>query len=213
MCGEHRLGAGSSGGRLGSSPRVRGTHSCPELSAPPAGIIPACAGNTVFQRFSTFLHGDHPRVCGEHMTGFAQGLNNGGSSPRVRGTRFSNVFPLFCMGIIPACAGNTGKQGYRLGRRRDHPRVCGEHRHARLRRARDAGSSPRVRGTHMRNCGTRRVSGIIPACAGNTQPFVIVWACMGDHPRVCGEHRDGKKLTLQRAGSSPRVRGTLQRRA
>ena len=32
------------------------------------GIIPAYAGNTVAQYASMAVTGDHPRICGEHLT-------------------------------------------------------------------------------------------------------------------------------------------------
>ena len=51
--------------------------------------------------------------------------------------------------------------------------------------------------------------GIIPAYAGNTKLHGLLVAEVGDHPRVCGEHR---VLSLNRSvnrGSSPRMRGTL----
>ena len=50
--------------------------------------------------------------------------------------------------------------------------------------------------------------GIIPAYAGNTKLHGLLVAEVGDHPRVCGEHR---VLSLNRSvnrGSSPRMRGT-----
>ena len=72
----------------------------------------------------------------------------------------------------------------------DHPRVCGEHVADAARAQWLRGSSPRVRGTPYGYGRFDDISGIIPACAGNTkmtesnvQPF---------------------------EGSSPRVRGTLE---
>ncbi len=92
--------------------------------------------------------------------------------------------------------------------RRDHPRVCGEHRFSHLKRDRATGSSPRVRGTPQ-DAPPRSVRvGIIPACAGNTFLMLKVLVFMGDHPRVCGEHRLLDALPWPATGSSPRVRGT-----
>ena len=34
------------------------------------------------------------------------------------------------------------------------------------------------------------------------------FSCLGDHPRVCGEHGDGRRIAGCLAGSSPRMRGT-----
>ena len=147
VCGERRNLMSSSRKKQGSSPRMRGTHSCPELSAPPAGIIPAYAGNAHWLPLLSWLVRDHPRVCGERQTG--QPCTNVylGSSPRMRGTLAVCASWYRRHGIIPAYAGNAG---WRRGCARagwDHPRVCGE-RCAPVRCSmRWGGSSPRMRGT------------------------------------------------------------------
>ena len=51
-------------------------------------------------------------------------------------------------------------------------------------------------------------TGIIPAYAGNTRQQPRRCRQNRDHPRVCGEHVQGDKITLDEAGSSPRMRGT-----
>ena len=107
VCGEHPSDGLAVLEAQGSSPRVRGTLAFLSLGEYPTGIIPACAGNTDLARGLRAVDWDHPRVCGEHTLALSCLRRQPGSSPRVRGTRFSNVFPLFCMGIIPACAGNT----------------------------------------------------------------------------------------------------------
>ena len=70
------------------------------------------------------------------------------------------------------------------------------------------GSSPRVRGTLLRDCGRDDRTGIIPACAGNTLIGRGALPRSGDHPRMCGEHPGGHEVEWDRSGSSPRVRGT-----
>ena len=109
VCGEHVKPAIATTLETGSSPRVRGTHNLDRRHGRFHGIIPACAGNTRWSGRRCCSTGDHPRVCGEHLRSQRKNDAIVGSSPRVRGTRFSNVFMLFCMGIIPACAGNTEK--------------------------------------------------------------------------------------------------------
>ena len=74
------------------------------------------------------------------------------------------------------------------------------------------GSSPRMRGTPglmPRNQGT---FGIIPAYAGNTDVKRRLVPDARDHPRVCGEHLVAGIETDVVEGSSPRMRGTLERR-
>ena len=91
---------------------------------------------------------DHPRVCGEHITSTEGTADSTGSSPRVRGTLRDGQRAYEAAGIIPACAGNTGKMVGNVDEHGDHPRVCGEH--------------PFVAGIAM------VPTWIIPACAGNT---------------------------------------------
>ena len=52
----------------------------------------------------------------------------------------------------------------------------------------------------------------IPACAGNTPHHAGVAGRRQVHPRVCGEHTPLIYRNDTMAGSSPRVRGTLDRR-
>ena len=66
----------------------------------------------------------------------------------MRGTPYTRVSVSGNVGIIPAYAGNTGKQSDILYLCRDHPRVCGEHLRKACFRGGLTGSSPRMRGTH-----------------------------------------------------------------
>ena len=107
VCGEHFHEGKTNGVFQGSSPRVRGTQDAGRRGQGRDGIIPACAGNTYRAAGSYSPSGDHPRVCGEHLSFQPCAVANGGSSPRVRGTlRFIGL------GAVDI---------------RDHPRVCGEH--------------------------------------------------------------------------------------
>ena len=113
-----------------------------------------------------------------------------GSSPRVQGTLFvqlfrqmlqpvhprvcGELFPLECVigtviRFIPACAGNTWR---RIGR--------GEWV--------TVGSSPRVQGTRSSHARIGAGGRFIPACAGNTPVAATERTLTPVHPRVCGEH-------------------------
>ena len=112
-----------------------------------------------------------------------------GSSPRMRGARLLEEESVVAAGIIPAYAGSTlvclpQKRWYR-----DHPRVCGEHLKAAAKTETSKGSSPRMRGALNAIFGGVCVYGIIPAYAGSTSSLPRVVGKIGDHPRVCGEHR------------------------
>ena len=208
MCGEHILPVIPSSHSLGSSPRVRGTRGDVAWRPPGAGIIPACAGNTLLFSGRHFTRRDHPRVCGEHFVLSGHALLWRGSSPRVRGTLLANLDIVNKHGIIPACAGNTEHEGVRERSSRDHPRVCGEHSRPAFRIVQCGGSSPRVRGTLSTCLPHRAMRGIIPACAGNTDGDKGRSARTRDHPRVCGEHLIAGLVAALVWGSSPRVRGT-----
>ncbi len=68
VCGEHKPRRRQPTARPGSSPRVRGTPWPTWATASPTGIIPACAGNTHDLGANRRCRGDHPRVCGEHVS-------------------------------------------------------------------------------------------------------------------------------------------------
>ena len=208
VCGEHdHIGHG--GIRVkGSSPRVRGTPGRRVCAQAMRGIIPACAGNTLRPSHASSMHGDHPRVCGEHSGEGGEPEPKSGSSPRVRGTLRDGLGSCLHAGIIPACAGNTAYVLSAFSSSRDHPRVCGEHELPELRQAAIRGSSPRVRGTPPAQPIRLLLAGIIPACAGNTLWRVVCYVRGRDHPRVCGEHSLMPSPSSSASGSSPRVRGT-----
>ena len=188
VCGEHIEYKVEGANSQGSSPRMRGTRFRQLEVRRRPGIIPAYAGNTsLLTRFSSMSQ-DHPRVCGEHFIEQTDAPRIVGSSPRMRGTPFSDCGRGTGRGIIPAYAGNTDLLWSASGLFRDHPRVCGEHLMPQFFHASCAGSSPRMRGTPVLRSFRGLRMGIIPAYAGNTgrqscRPF---WR--RDHPRVCGEH-------------------------
>ena len=93
----------------------------------------------------------------------------------------------------------------------DHPRMCGEHNALAARAIAGEGSSPHVRGTLGFPAACRAERGIIPACAGNTVAYCTAVASLRDHPHMCGEHQVPVWVRVGREGSSPHVRGTLDR--
>ena len=69
------------------------------------------------------------------------------------------------------------------------------------------GSSPRVRGKHVRLLASPGPCRIIPARAGQTDFRRLEALPPSDHPRACGANPGMFSSRSVRAGSSPRVRG------
>ena len=87
--------------------------------------------------------------------------------------------------------------------------MCGEHYGSSDVHLPTAGSSPRVRGAPRLHRHEAEEEGIIPACAGSTNPLRGFLNVLRDHPRVCGEHFAASSASWSAFGSSPRVRGAL----
>ena len=66
MRGEHDFKRGFIKFDLGSSPHARGALHDDEVAGPKHGIIPACAGSTVYALNIKIAGEDHPRMRGEH---------------------------------------------------------------------------------------------------------------------------------------------------
>ena len=188
MRGEHPSKMKTSTTIQGSSPHARGAPSVGVLLGRPRGIIPACAGSTSDAPFDGAGERDHPRMRGEHRVLAANDLNGAGSSPHARGAPSTRICNFEVMGIIPACAGSTrGLRGWRC-RRRDHPRMRGEHLMFHRPKNLVQGSSPHARGAHHVIDIRLPGAGIIPACAGSTAYTISAVATSQDHPRMRGEH-------------------------
>ena len=135
---------------------------------------------------------------------------DGGSSPRVRGTSWTELVRWNPVGLIPAGAGNIFWYAAKPGTRRAHPRGCGEHTLDPRFSALHWGSSPRVRGTLIHGLDALEPLGLIPAGAGNIASGRRTARARRAHPRGCGEHRVRGNMRLNGLGSSPRVRGTFE---
>ena len=70
------------------------------------------------------------------------------------------------------------------------------------------GSSPHARGTLTPETPDGLITGIIPACAGNTMINPLEFSNDGDHPRMRGEHDVIRWRVIDGEGSSPHARGT-----
>ena len=152
---------------VGSSPRVQGTLTACCSNPDRQRFIPACAGNASMPSVDPAKMAVHPRVCRERRLRMMIFLFTVGSSPRVQGTRTRRGFSPPRIRFIPACAGNAWHITRILTGSSVHPRVCRERTPPPYLSTGQAGSSPRVQGTHhfvvFAPIGYR----FIPACAGN----------------------------------------------
>ena len=130
----------------GSSPHTRGALG---LSVPPTAvlrIIPAYAGSTPFSLSPLLYLQDHPRIRGEHRVRRRRFRSGKGSSPHTRGARAWEGPRRSGGRIIPAYAGSTRDGASWTVRRKDHPRIRGEHSVLAGGHPPYEGSSPHTRG-------------------------------------------------------------------
>ena len=145
--GEHAECSGISGQATGSSPHTRGAPAGCRGRSCTGRIIPAYAGSTAPDVMFGALIRDHPRIRGEHKTGFPALWISDGSSPHTRGAL--EVFRMAARrhGIIPAYAGSTCS-----GRRRCPscawiiPAYAGSTSAYKIGTMKASGSSPHTRG-------------------------------------------------------------------
>ena len=212
VCGEQNPPRSCGSCCAGSSPRVRGTDTDDDLQRPAHRFIPACAGNRRLRDRNVCRPAVHPRVCGEQGQCLCAGRAAYGSSPRVRGTvNWLGPSPAGHR-FIPACAGNSQRNGNGMAICPVHPRVCGEQDSIDAPLPTIDGSSPRVRGTDLAAYLTPIRWRFIPACAGNSFSILASSGFASVHPRVCGEQLPSASPQSSSSGSSPRVRGTVRAR-
>ncbi len=192
----------------GSSPRLRGTRLWGPPRTPAARIIPAPAGNASVRLTISRNASDHPRACGERRIEMTLRYAHLGSSPRLRGTLVAKPLSVREFRIIPAPAGNAAPLSTKFHWKTDHPRACGERVINHLGVCTFCGSSPRLRGTPVMVLSKPSMDRIIPAPAGNAAHGQATHSPLPDHPRACGERLRIYRSSIDRYGSSPRLRGT-----
>ena len=191
----------------GSPPLARGILSKYGKLPKPLRITPACAGNTASGRTARIPYLDHPRLRGEYGDMSCNPQVVMGSPPLARGILNCHLQIFLINGITPACAGNTWQGDKVQPTTKDHPRLRGEY----IKRGKifsdGLGSPPLARGIPW--CQIRRhfMTGITPACAGNTRFITKIRRVAWDHPRLRGEY--GKVLLVRQLsiGSPPLARG------
>ena len=133
------------------------------------GLIPAHAGKTQRAKVAVLACGAHPRACGENTALFEVNWRDLGSSPRMRGKRYSGNGCLSMTGLIPAHAGKTPYALRSWALPPAHPRACGENPPSDWPMKSRLGSSPRMRGKPRNAILVGVCSRLIPAHAGKTR--------------------------------------------
>ena len=84
---------------------MRGKAETPDRKQAAKRITPAYAGKRGDLRHYPLAGGDHPRLCGEKVTGYGTLSQSWGSPPPMRGKVFGSLLFRFCCRITPAYAG------------------------------------------------------------------------------------------------------------
>ena len=190
-------------GELGSPPQVRGKQDNPPTVLPEAGITPAGAGKTSICAVRQADTEDHPRRCGENLTTFPQSSASAGSPPQVRGKHPPHFNASRRRRITPAGAGKTGRFGFSVIFKQDHPRRCGENDGKWGKKSQFAGSPPQVRGKLHCIIRIAMLLRITPAGAGKTSSPVTSVNPPQDHPRRCGENSPALLRRQRLSGITP----------
>ncbi len=93
-----------------------------------------------------------------------------------------------------------------------HPHGCGERAAQSLDQPHEGGSSPRLWGTRSRPSGKPTPQRFIPTAVGNAFDIMLITNQIPVHPHGCGERSVAGYFRSFKAGSSPRLWGTLQHR-
>ena len=140
-------------------------------------------------------------------------VNRAGSSPRMWGTLIASSLRPQYIRFIPTHVGNTLPSYIKSGNESVHPHACGEHNFTFFTGKYSIGSSPRMWGTLFPCILRTHASRFIPTHVGNTDLNPQPGLTQPVHPHACGEHPSGKPFFPVHLGSSPRMWGTLLRRA
>ena len=157
-----------------------------DVMVAPFGPIPACAGETKGFMQLFFMVWAYPRMRGGNIIcafviWFLQGL-----SPHARGKRFDSVLGGFPQRPIPACAGETMAMVITSVVLAAYPRMRGGNSRSWRATRLAMGLSPHARGKQAPVFRVRDSNGPIPACAGETFPWLRAQSKWRAYPRMRG---------------------------
>ena len=208
VCGGAASACSPARAPAGRSPRVRGSLEAANDELLLRGSIPACAGEPERAPQEQRTKRVDPRVCGGADVEGEVMVVCKGRSPRVRGSPGNHRALLRGRGSIPACAGEPETWRTPAPAARVDPRVCGGASSTAASSSSPSGRSPRVRGSRKRRHSNVRLSGSIPACAGEPGRRGHRRAGRRVDPRVCGGAPAVIFTMKSTPGRSPRVRGS-----
>ncbi len=153
-CGELQRHEFAPVGRVGSSPRMWGTHRGARGPYGAARFIPTHVGNSVPMNSEDFPQSVHPHACGELAAG--------------------DITTTTIVRFIPTHVGNSGTYRYGSLLRAVHPHACGELPTRPSQSATIFGSSPRMWGTRPRRRVWSPSPRFIPTHVGNSpSPHIL----------------------------------------
>ena len=170
-------------------------------------ITPAHAGKRSRSNWVKHDSQDHPRPCGEKITGEGRNMQMQGSPPPMRGKDIIYRLIVLNAGITPAHAGKRIYGYAALSRDQDHPRPCGEKILLFAAIVNTKGSPPPMRGKAYIASHKAIPSRITPAHAGKRRGRYLAGRGVKDHPRPCGEKSHRHIRAPNRLGSPPPMRG------
>ena len=172
---------------------MRGKASFLSSGASSTRITPAYAGKSYLGFCSVWHNQDHPRLCGEKLSGTWSTTSAAGSPPPMRGK-------VLWSGCTPYAS-------------KDHPRLCGEKYGYYTIEVSSLGSPPPMRGKAALPACLHFFTRITPAYAGKSFRTAKRSQEHRDHPRLCGEKCSDSEFFYQNLGSPPPMRGKDSQRA
>ena len=170
-------------------------------------ITPARAGKSMGFCLLISRTRDHPRACGEKLTGRDNLRIGQGSPPRVRGKEVCGFSGFAERGITPARAGKRYVIISLTLDCRDHPRMRGEKTSGLPACLRIMGSPPHARGKGVKFGVREHSTPITPACAGKRPTSRRFSPRAWDHPRMRGEKNSPSAMEYPSGQSPPHARG------
>ncbi len=171
-------------------------------------FIPTHVGNTGEIVLNIGTNAVHPHACGEHLYRVQFSSNIAGSSPRMWGTRNTDLKLHLSSWFIPTHVGNTTRDSGSRILLSVHPHACGEHFDGADSGGEERGSSPRMWGTLSSETSPGPWIRFIPTHVGNTHIGTNKVIKGTVHPHACGEHHAQRHGERAVHGSSPRMWGT-----